>query len=243
MKAREALSLILVLGFIFIIPNSTATITEWNYSNHLYSLEITSYDDPVTAGQSNQITVEIGAITDVILHIEFKGEFLWGHWTFSSCEIQLEDGMRMVTCEVDVPYKTAIEPASSFYYYVYAALPRDPWGSSAWGLAQMVTLKPPPKVSHEELVACMSQLKWLVDTSGLSEGIEQSLLSKLEEAGDKIESAYESGNMKRLLGAIGSLNAFINELQSNNEAASYLDSEIWKKQAECIIDRIENLVI
>jgi hypothetical protein len=30
--------------------------------------------------------------------------------------------------------------------------------------------------------------------------------------------------MNKLLGAIGSLNAFINELQSNNEAASHPDS-------------------
>jgi hypothetical protein len=242
MKAREALSLILVLGFIFIIPNSTATITEWDYSNYLYSLEITSYDDPVIAGQSNQITVEIGAITDVILHIEFKGKFPWGHWTFSSCEIQLEDGLNTIAYEVNVPYKTIIEPASSFYYYVYVTLPGDPWGSSVWGLAQTVILEPPSEVSREELVACMSHLNWLVDTSSLSDGVKNSLFSKLEEAGDKVDSAYESGDMNKLLGAIGSLNAFINELQSNNEAASHPDSETWREQAEYIIDRIETII-
>jgi len=160
----------------------------------------------------------------VVLHVEFKGEFPWSHWTYSSCDVQVEEGLSTVSCEVNVPYKTIIEPASSFYYYVYVTLPGDPWGSSAWGLAQTVTLEPPLEVSHEELVACMSQLKLQVDTSSLSDGVRNSLLSKLEEAGDKIDSAYESGEMNKLLGAIGSLNVFINELQSNNEAASHPDS-------------------
>ncbi len=87
----------------------------------------------------------------------------------------------------------------------------------------------------------MSQLKWQVGTSSLSDGIRNSLLSKLEEAGDKINSAFESGEMNKLLGAVGSLDAFINELQSNNEAASYPDSEIWKTQVEYIIERTETI--
>jgi hypothetical protein len=131
--------------------------------------------------------------------------------------------------------------ASIFYFYVYVTLPGDLWGSSAWGLAQTVALEPASEVSHEELVACMSQLKWLVDTSSLSDGIRNSLFSKLEEAGDKVDSAYESGDINKLLGAMGSLNAFINELQSINEAASHPDSETWIEQAEFIIERIETV--
>jgi len=242
MKAREAASLLLVLSFVFIVPSSMANMSEWDYTNYLYSLDITSYDDPIIAGQSNQITVKIGANTEVVLHVEFKGEFQWGHWTFSSCETQVEEGLSTITCELNVPYKTVIEPVSSFYYYVYMILPGDPWGSSAWGLAQTVALEPPSEASHEELVACMSQLKWLVDTSSLSDGVRNSLFSKLEETGDKIDSAYESGDMNKLLGAIGSLNAFINELQSDNEAASHPDSEVWKEQAEYIIYRMKTVV-
>ena len=75
-------------------------------------------------------------------------------------------------------------------------------------------------------------------SSGLSDGVRNSLFSKLEEAGDKIDSAYESGDMNKLLGAIGSLDAFINELQSDNEAASHPDSKTWEEQAEYIIDRM-----
>jgi hypothetical protein len=242
MKAREATSLLIVLSFLFIVPSSTANMSEWDYSNYLYYLDIISYEDPVVAGQPNQIAVEVGANTEVVLHVELKGEFPWGHWTFSSCDVQVEEGLNTVTCDVNVPYKTIIEPASSFYYYIYVTLPGDPWGSSTWGLAQTVTLEPPSEVSHEELVACMSQLKWLVDTSDLSEGIKQSLLSELKDAGDKIDSAYESGEMNKLLGATGSLNAFINELQTNNEAASHPDLETWKEQAEFIIERLETII-
>jgi len=242
MKARETIPLLLVLGCIFITPISTAIVCEWDYCNYLYSLDITSCDDPVIAGQSNQVTVEIGANTNVVLHIALKGEFPWGYWTFSSCEVQVEEGLNTFTCHVNVPYKTIIEPATSFYYYVYVTLPGDPWDSSTWGLAQTVTVEPPSEVSHEELAACMGQLKWSAYTSDLSDGIKQSLLSKLEEAGDKIDSAYESGEMNKLLGALGSLEAFINELQSNNESSSYSDSETWKKQAEYIVDRIEILI-
>ena len=230
------------MGLLFVAQNSSAIVCEWNYCNYLYSLEITSCDDPVIAGQPNQITLEAGANTDVVLHVELKSEFPWGHWTFSSCEFQVEEGLNTVTCHVDVPYKTIIEPTTSFYYYIYVTLPGDPWDPSTWSLAKTVTVEPPSSVSHEELAACMSQLKWSVHTSDLSEGIKQSLLSKLEEAGDKIDSAYESGEMNKLLGATGSLEAFINELQSNNEAALYPDSETWKKQAEYITDRIEILI-
>lgn len=241
MKAREAASLIFILSFVFIVPGSTAIVFEWDYSNYLYSLDVTSYDDPVKAGQPNQIMVEVGANSDVVLHVEFKGAFSWGHWTFSSCEVQVEEGLSMVACEINVPYKMIIEPVSSFYYYVYVTLPGDLWSSSAWGLVQTVELEPLSEVSHGELVACMSQLKWLVEISSLSAGTRNSLFSKLEEAGDKIDSAYESGDMNKLLGAIGSLNAFINELQSNNEVASHSDSEIWKDQAEYIIDRMKTI--
>jgi hypothetical protein len=76
----------------------------------------------------------------------------------------------------------------------------------------------------------------------LSEGIQQSLLSKLEEAGDKIDSAYETGDTNKLLGAMGSLYAFINELESNNEAEAHPDSETWEEQAELITERIETVL-
>ncbi len=241
MKAREAVSLLLIMSFVFIVPSSTANMTEWDYSNYLHSLEIAYYDDPVIAGQSNQITVEVGANTDVVLHAEFKGEYPWGHWTLGSCDVQVEEGLSTIACDIEVPYKTVIDPVSSLYYYVYVTLPGDPWGSSTWGLTQIITLEPPSVVSHEELAACMSQLKWQVGTSSLSDGIRNSLLSKLEEAGDKINSAFESGEMNKLLGAVGSLDAFINELQSNNEAASYPDSETWKTQVEYIIERTETI--
>ena len=205
-------------------------------------MKIESYDDPAIAGQSNQITIEIGSNTDVFLYVEFKGEFSWGHWIFGSCEIQVEEGLSMVSCDVDVPYKTIIEPASNFYFYVYVTLQGDSWGSSVWGLIKTVTVEPPSDVSHEELVAYMSHLKWLVDTSSLSKGIRDTLFSNLEAAGNDIDTAYGSLNLNELQGAICYLNSFINIIGSDSEAATYPDSTLWMNQANYIIDRMQIVV-
>ena len=77
MKAREAISLLLVLSLIFIIPSSTATISEWEYSNYLYSLKIESYDDPAIAGQLYQIAIEISSNTCFSLR-RVQGRILMG---------------------------------------------------------------------------------------------------------------------------------------------------------------------
>lgn len=242
MKVIEVSFILLILGFVLIVPGSTATDCEWSHYNYLYSLKIISYDDPVTAGQSGSITVEVGADTDVVLYTEFKGEFDWGHWTFSSEETPLGPGPEKVTSKVYVPHKTMIEPSSNFYFYVYVTLPEEVWDPSVWGLTQMVAISPPQEVCHEELVVFMSHLKWLVHTSKLSDGIKNSLFSKLEAAGNEIDSAYSSGNMNKLNGAIGSMNSFINEVDSDSEAATYPDSGLWQQQAGYIIERMETAI-
>jgi len=141
----------------------------------------------------------------VVLHLEFKGQFSWGQWVFYSKDIPIPAGSSTVSDEVNAPYKSLIEPASEFYYYVYVTLPGDEWTPSAWELTQSVTVVPPVDVTRDELVSCMSHLKWLVDTSSLSDGIKQSLFTKLEAAGIKIENAYDTGNLDKLPGAVGSL--------------------------------------
>jgi hypothetical protein len=241
MKAIKAASLFLILSLVFMVPSSIANLYEWDYSNYLYSLKIVSYDCPVIAGQLNRITVEIGANTAVVLHVEFKGAFSWGHWTFGSYEVQVDEGLNTVVCEMNIPHKVSVESSSSFYFYAYVTMPGDTWSSTSWGLVQTVALKPPSEVSYEELMVCLSQLKWLIDKSSLTDGIRNSLILKLEVAGDKIDSSYQSGDNNGLLGATGSLNALINELQSNNEAASHYNSETWKEKTGYIIQRIKNL--
>lgn len=242
MKAREASILLLILGFISIIPGSIATEEEWDYDDYLYSLDIVSYDEPITAGQTGSIKVKVGANTDVVIHVEFKGEFSWGHWPFYSAEIPVSSGVSTVSAEVNVPFKCLIEPVSGFVYYVYVTLPGDEWSQSAWGLAQSITVTPPEEVTYDELVVCMSHLKWLVDTSSLSDGVKNNLFSKLESAGLQIDRAYGTGRMGRLHGAVGSLGSFINGMVSDNEAAAYPDSGFWKDQASYIIERIETVI-
>jgi hypothetical protein len=239
MKAYIALFFLFLSAINLAVPISQVNNVEWDYTNYLYSLEISEYDEYITAGQSGLIKVLVGANTEAVLHVEFKGSFDWGHWVFYSRTIPLESGLNEIEATIYVPYKALIEPASEFYHYVYVALPGDEWNSQAWGQTEEVSVYPPEEVSHDELVDYMSHLKWLVDTSDLSGGVKQSLFSKLEAAGSKIDTAYTSGNLNKLHGAVGSLYSFINELNEGGEASTYHDSTIWMEQAEFIVERIE----
>ena len=239
MKDRVILVPILILITASFIQGTKADDVEWYYGNYLHSFEMISYEDPATAGNTASITVEIGANTNVVLHIELKGNFDWGNWTFSSTEIPIESGVTRVTGDLEVPYNTLIEAELYFYYYVYITLPGDGWTASVWGLTETVTVDPPSEVIYDEFVGYMSHLKWLVDTSSLSDGVRQSLFDKLELAGLKIESAYVSGNLNKLNGAKGALEAFIQKLESDSEASGYPDSDLWGAQASYIVQRID----
>jgi len=122
------------LGTLLFIPVLESKENNWNYDNYLHSLRIMSYDDPVTTGGKGLISVEIGANTDVVAHIEFKGCFPWGDWSYYSLEVPVDAGKQVLTKSVDVPIKTLHEPANYFYYYVYVTLPYDSWSPNAWGL-------------------------------------------------------------------------------------------------------------
>jgi hypothetical protein len=239
MKAYTAIVFLFLSAINLAVPISQANDVEWDYTNYLYSLEIMEYDEYITAGQSGSINVIVGANTAVVLHVEFKGSFDLGHWVYHSKISLLESVFTETVTTVDVPYKALIEPASEFYYNVYVTLPGDEWSPQAWGLAESTLVSPPEEVCHVELVAYMNHLKWLVDTSELSGGVKQSLFSKLEAAGSKIDMAYTSGNLNKLHGTVGSLNSFINELNEDGEASTYPDSAFWMGQAEYIVERIE----
>jgi hypothetical protein len=239
MKAYTTLVIIFLSVINLTFPISQTNNVEWDYTNYLYSIEIIEYDEYNTAGQSGIIKVVVGANTEVVLHVEFKGSFDWGHWIFHSRTILLESGLTETETAVDIPYKALIEPTSEFYYYVYVTLLGDEWNPEAWGLAESVYISAPEEVYHVEFVVYMNHLCWLVDSSDLSGGVKQSLFSKLEAAGSKIDMAYISGNLNKLHGAVGSLNSFINELNEDGGASMYPDSTIWLRQAELIIERIQ----
>lgn len=234
-----AITSLIMLSFATHTPEIRGNTVEWDYTNYLNSLSILSYDDPVTAGQMASITVEVNANTEVVLHIEFKGEFDWGHWAFDSIEAPLDPGVSTVTKEVNVPIKTAIEPASDFYYYIYVTLLGDGWSSSTWNLRQNVGVDHPTEIGHEGFGMLLGHMKWSVYSSQLPEGIKTSTLSKLEAAGKIIHSAFTSGNLNKLNGAVGPMNAFLNELNSE-KGVSYPDSDTWEGQGEVIIRLIES---
>ena len=71
-RARVIIVPLLILVIISFTQRARAEDVEWNYSNYLSSLEIISFDDPVTAGGMASISVEVGANTDVVLHVELR---------------------------------------------------------------------------------------------------------------------------------------------------------------------------
>ena len=240
MRHKPAITLLLLLsGIVLLAPTASSEDSTWSHSDYLYLMEISSFDESVVAGEMGALTVEVGANTPVVVHIEFKGRFSWGDWVFHSSEVQVGAGESIVVGEVYVPYKVLIEPASYFYYYVYVTFPLNHWSSSVWGVTQNVSVMAPEDVSHEELVACMSHLTWLVETSSLPPRERGRLLSRLDSAGAMIDSAFEvGGNLNKLHGAVGQLQAFIDKLTDDDDLSAYLDAEIWIEQASFIAERL-----
>lgn len=240
MRHKPAFTLLLLLsGTVFLFPTASSEESSWSHDDYLYLLEISSFDESIVAGEMGTLTVEVGANTPVVVHIELKGRFSWGDWVFHSSEVQVGAGESTVASEVYVPYKTLIEPASYFYYYVYVTFPLSPWSSEAWEAIQNVSVMAPEDVSHEELVAYMSHLKWLVDTSSLPLRERGRLLSRLDSAGEMIDSAFEiGGNLNKLHGAVGQLRAFICKLTDDDDLSAYLDAGLWIEQASFIVERL-----
>ena len=243
MRHKPAITLLLLLsGIVLFAPTASSEESAWSHSDYLYILEITSFDESVVAGEMGTLTVEVGANTPVVVHIEFKGRFSWGDWVFHSSEVQVGAGESTVVGEVYVPYKVLIEPASYFYYYVYVTFPLSHWSSDVWGVTQNVSVVAPEDVSLEELVACMSHLTWLVETSSLPSRVRGRLLSRLDCAGDMIDSAFEiGGNLNKLQGAVGQLRAFISMITDDDDLSAYLDAGLWIEQASFIVERIHSV--
>jgi hypothetical protein len=189
---------LLVLGSLLSPHDTLANISEWDYDNYLYSLEILSCDDPVMMGLPGSITVEVGANTAVSLHFEFKGSFWWGEWMYASEKTTVKQGTSVITGEVEIPLKTLVDPTCIFYYYMYVTFPDMDWTPGAWGQAREVMLLLPDEVSLDDMIDLVSHLKWKVETSELQDMVKQSFLSKLDRVEDRIVEAYETGNEDRV---------------------------------------------
>ena len=243
MRHKPAIALLLLLsGITFLAPNVSPEEPAWSYYDYLYLMEISSYDESIVTGEVGALTIEVGANTPVVVHIELKGRFSWGDWLFYSSEIQIGVGEGTVVGEVYVPYKVLIEPASYFYYYVYVTFPSSPWSTDVWGTTQNVTVTAPMDASHEELVAYVSHLKWLVETSSIPHRKMGRLMSRLDSAGDMIDSAFQiGGNLNKLHGAVGQLQAFIGKIVDGDDLSAYNEAVKWVEQASFIIERIQNI--
>jgi hypothetical protein len=150
MRTKILLVTIVLLLTASAIPRPVSDNSENNYNNYLFSLDVLKCDDTVATGESGSINVKVGARTEVDLHIEFKGKYQWGHWTFSSEKFTVEPGVNMLKEEFSVPQGSLDDPALNYYIYVYVTMPGDTWNSMAWGLTRDVNvILPEPDKSAE----------------------------------------------------------------------------------------------
>jgi len=138
--------------------------------------------------------------------------------------------------------------AQNYYFYVFSTTPGGPWGSGSdnkgppyipgAGAVTTATVIY-PTIDYEAVITTGVRMvkdkiipppgqpdDWTAE--GLDDGLRQSLLAKLDSASSLVEMAYASGNLNRLNGAQRMIEAFINELESNNPASTY------SKAGECV---------
>jgi len=131
------LSVILLMKVTYVDANNNG---DWSYDNYLNSFQVLAYDDPIIPGQACEITMEIESNTDVEIHVELKGIFTWGDWTFSKVVQSIQEGAITITQSLEVPEEFISEEITGCYYYVYVTLPQDSWNSQVWGLTQKVDI-------------------------------------------------------------------------------------------------------
>jgi hypothetical protein len=239
-STRVVIGCVLASGLMLLSAQAAGATTVWTYGNYLYALSIVSFSNPNAAGAAASVQTTVGANTAVDVHIEFKGQFSWGSWTYSSDVIPIAAaGTYTLSGSAAVPYKALIDPAQSFFDYVYVTFPGEPWSPPVWGQTQTVQITRPAQVSHAELVDLMTQLKFEVNTSAVAPELKTSLMDKLNRAGESIDKAYADGKLNRLQRAVRSLDAFIRELTSSEdgsgeEHARPPDAALWAQQATFI---------
>ena len=198
MKQAHLFTILLILLPIVVVPITEAANAKWSYGNYLYDFVILALDDPMEAGQTGSINVKVCAKTEVTVHVEFKGHYHWGEWIYDSKEIQLDPGESEFTTELEIPFKTIVEPTCDFYYYVYVTLPEEEWSSHCWGLAPDVNVTLPSEVSLNDLHEMMSHISWMIKSSELSDIVKSLLVSRIERLAMRLDVLYYEGEFTRI---------------------------------------------
>jgi len=222
---RKALTFIMTFLVLtpVVSPIIGATDAEWDYSNYLSDLNILTFEDPVEAGRTGCLTIEVGANIPVTVHYEFKASYSWGEWIYYSEEVQVDPGVSVLTVDVEVPFKTVVEPTCSFYYYVYVTLPGEGWASDCWGLRQDTDISLPSDISLDDLHDMLGHLAWMVESSDLPWDVKGVLLSRIGDLAEYLDTLYSQGESER----IHDILEFILTLRENLCSGKYSESEYW----------------
>jgi len=220
-------ALIFIVSFLvltpFVSPIIGAMDAEWDYSNYLTYLNILTFEDPVEAGSTGCLTIEVGANIPVTVHYEFKASYSWGEWIYYSEEVHVDPGVSVFTVDVEVPFKTVVEPTCSFYYYVYVTLPGEGWTSDCWGFRRDTDISLPSDISLDDLHDALGHLAWMVESSDLSWGVKGVLLSRIGDLAEHLDTLYSQGESER----IHDILEFILTLRESLCSGKYSESEYW----------------
>ena len=228
MKKALILTIALLALTLGIVPIIEADNVKWSYGNYLYDLVVHPFDDPVEVGRMGSITIQVGANTEVIAHVEFKGHYSWGEWVYYSEEIQLSPGETEFTAEMEIPFKTLVEPTCDFYYYVYVTFPDDQWVSHCWGLALDVEIALPSDISLDDLHEMMGHLAWMVESSDLPAMAKRFIVSRIESLSGKLDELYNQGEIDRVYEVL----EFLLDIRNRFYSDEFSVSDYWHGIAE-----------
>ena len=232
MKKAHLFTILIIILPIAVAPTIEATNVQWSYGNYLSDFVILSFDNSVEAGRTGSINGKVYANTKVIVHVEFKGHYSWGEWIYDSEEIQLDPGETVFTAELEIPFKTIVEPTCDFYYYVYVTLPEEEWSSHYWGLAPDADIILPIDITLDDLHEMTSHLAWIVESSDFNEFVKSLLVKRIEGLAARLDVLYHRGELDRIYEILDFILKFRNRFCSINHGRY----DYWFELVDCNID-------
>ena len=210
------------------------------------------YPTSITVDGDSTVTIHVETDVDIDLHVCFKGEFTllgdnyWkGHWAYKEIVKFLPVGTHNLSFTFTIPYDLYVESlaapkflAQNYYFYVFSTTPGGPWGTGPDNKGTLYY--PAPDGENTDTITYPDVDKTLLlstairmikdkiipppgqeDTWTAGEELRESIVAKLDNASKMV-------SREKFNAAKGMMGAFINELESNNQAAD------WFKAGECV---------
>ena len=139
MKSK-IICILLALVFLVGITASPAVANSFSWG--------INYPESITVGESSTVTIDVSTSEAIDLHVCFKGEFWWDHWTYEEKVETLNAGDHSLEFTFTIPYDLHVEALvvsevegpweepyrylpENYYFYVFSTTPGGDWGSGS----------------------------------------------------------------------------------------------------------------